>query len=285
MEQKRYKIAIVSDASSWIAPYVDVLAERFRGLGAEVACLHAFDCAHAYDFVFLLSYSRIVPAEALALNRHNLVVHESALPQGKGWSPLTWQVLEGRDEIPITLFEAAAAVDAGRIYLQRTMHFDGTELVDDLRRVQGEATAALCLEFVERYPAILAEAREQAGAETFYPRRHPEDSRLDLDKTLREQVNLLRVVDNERYPAFFEWKGQRYRLAVTRMDDAPLEMSITDGHSHAEGVQNNDALRVAVCGSVAVRRAEALAIRVVIVARRADAFAIRRADAAEQVAA
>jgi len=36
------------------------------------------------------------------------------------------------------------------------------------------------------------------------------------DKTIREQMNLLRVVDNERYPAFFEWQGNRYYLAIWR---------------------------------------------------------------------
>lgn len=130
----------------------------------------------------ILSCSELIPRVDLKRNRHNLVVHASRLPQGKGWSPMTWQILEGADHFPVTLFEAVAAVDAGPIYLQREMHFDGTELVDDLRRIMGEAIVALCLEFVERYPAVLAEARPQAGDESFYPRRRPEDSRLDIDK-------------------------------------------------------------------------------------------------------
>lgn len=262
MEQNSYRIALVSDASSWIAPYVEALAATLRVWGHEVTSLHAFDRVHSYDFAFLLSCSEIVPEKYLALNRHNLVVHESALPAGKGWSPLTWQILEGRDAIPITLFEAVAAVDAGRIYLQRTMHFDGTELVDDLRRVQGEATVALCLDFVKGYTRILAQAREQTGAESFYPRRRPADSRLDLDKTLREQINLLRVVDNERYPAFFEWKGQRYRLAVTRMDEG---VSTESDHLTSGGAQRKLAVggfrgrAVASCCGAAPSRDEAAA--------------------------
>ena len=31
---------------------------------------------------------------------------------------------------------------------------------------------------------------------------------------LAEQINLLRVVDNKRYPAFFEWRGRRHVLQV-----------------------------------------------------------------------
>ena len=58
------------------------------------------------DIVFYLSCGQIAPVDMLSRNKHNLVVHESALPDGKGWSPLTWQIIEGKNEIPITLFEA-----------------------------------------------------------------------------------------------------------------------------------------------------------------------------------
>ena len=184
----------------------------------RVVVLPHFDRINSYEIVFLLSCSELIPETELKRNRHNLVVHASRLPKGKGWSPMTWQILEGASHFPVTLFEAVAAVDAGPIYLQREMQFDGTELVDDLRRIMGKAIVALCLEFVNRYPDVLDGARAQTGTESFYPRRRPKDSRIDIDKTLREQINLLRVVDNERYPAFFEWRGRRYRLAVTRMN-------------------------------------------------------------------
>ena len=65
----------------------------------------------------LLSCSRLLNADQLALHSYNLVVHESALPQGQGLSPMTWQILEGARSIPITLFEAVADLDAGPIHL------------------------------------------------------------------------------------------------------------------------------------------------------------------------
>lgn len=211
-----YRIAIITDEQSWIKPYIEQLEEELHSMGHSVVCRYRFDQDNAYDFVFLLSYQEIIKKEWLCLNRHNLVVHESDLPRGKGWSPLTWQILEGKSHITVTLFEADEHVDAGKIYLQKEICFDGAELVDDLRRIQAKATCALCTAFVREYPAVLQEAREQAGEETFYPRRLVEDSRLDLDRTIREQINLLRVVDNERYPAFFEWMGNRYYLRISR---------------------------------------------------------------------
>ena len=40
--------------------------------------------------------------------RLHCVVHENALPQGQGWSPLTWRILKGASRLPITLLEATA---------------------------------------------------------------------------------------------------------------------------------------------------------------------------------
>ena len=211
-----YRIAIVTDESSWSKPYVERLAANFHEMGHDVVCLYSFDTKNSYDFVFLLSCEELIKKDALRLNMHNLVVHASALPHGKGWSPLTWQILEGKSVIPITLFEAAEHVDAGRIYLQEEIHFEGTELIDELRAAVGDATCRLCRSFVQNYPGVLQQSREQEGVESFYLRRRPSDSQLDIDKTIREQINLLRVVDNERYPAFFDWKGKRYRILIQR---------------------------------------------------------------------
>lgn len=168
----------------------------------------------AGDVCLLLSCGRLLSAEQLALHRHNLVVHESALPQGQGWSPMTWQILEGASSIPITLFEATAALDAGPIYLQQQIALQGYELVEEWRALQAQATLELSLSWFDRYQQVVAAAQPQYGEASHYSRRRPADSQLDPELTLAEQVNLLRVVDNQGYPAFFDWFGRRYELQV-----------------------------------------------------------------------
>ena len=166
------------------------------------------------DVCLLLSCSRLLSAEQLALHHHSLVVHESALPQGQGWSRMTWQILEGASSIPITLFEATAALDAGPIYLQQQIALQGFELVEEWRALQAQATLELSLSWFDRYQEVVAAAQPQYGEASNYRRRRPTDSQLDPERTLAEQDNLLRVVDNQRYPAFFNWLGRRYELQV-----------------------------------------------------------------------
>ena len=133
---------------------------------------------------------------------------------------MTWQILEGAMSIPVMLLEAAEDVDAGPTYLQARIELQGHELNSEWRAMQAESTYSLCREFVEHYPAILAQARPQVGESSTYPRRRAADSRLDPNKSIAEQFGLLRIVNNDDYPAFFELSGKCYVLHIKKSETA-----------------------------------------------------------------
>jgi methionyl-tRNA formyltransferase len=168
------------------------------------------------DLLFLISCGEIVPARVRGLYRASLVVHASDLPRGRGWSPLVWQILEGRNDIPVTLLEAADPVDSGAIWHQVRLHFQGHELADEIHGALFAAELALMDYVVEHLDTV--KPRAQVGAASHYRRRTAEDSRLDPGRSLAEQFNLLRVADPERYPAFFDYLGHRYEIRLIKRD-------------------------------------------------------------------
>ncbi len=207
------KIAILTTPGNWFVEYVEKLHHLLKENGYNVVTFFEHEkIDDSYDTVFILSYHCIIQKKFLLKHKHNLVVHASDLPQGKGWAPFFWQVLEGKSEIVFTLFEASENVDDGQIYLQKKITLDGYELYDDLRKIQSETTIAICWEFLENYSDIIP--REQVGSESFYDKRSTSDSVLDINKTIAEQFNLLRTVNNEDFPAFFEIDGHRYILKI-----------------------------------------------------------------------
>jgi RimJ/RimL family protein N-acetyltransferase len=218
-EGGRWNIGVCSDKTSWINAYIPEMLFSLLAEGHQVSWAHDAAVLPPGDICFYMSYGQIVGPELLARYKNNLVVHESDLPKGRGWSPLTWQVLDGIDEIPITLLEAALGVDSGDIYLTDTMKFDGTELVDELRTFQVEKTISLCKKFIFNYPEVVSWSRPQEGDSTYYPRRSKENSELDPDKTLRQQFNLLRVVDNEKYPAFIKIGGKKFIVKIEQLHE------------------------------------------------------------------
>lgn len=213
-KQRRLCIAVCSDAGSWINDSIPELVLNWLTDGHRVSWVHAASDLPGGDLCFYLSYGRIVDAATRDRYRHSLVVHASDLPKGRGWSPASWLILEGADRIPVTLLEAVEGVDAGPIYLQEWLDLGGTELIDDWRGLLAAATVKLSQTFVARFPDVLDSAREQSGDATIYPRRRAKDSALNPDKTLSEQFNHLRIVDNEHYPAYFRYKGREFILRI-----------------------------------------------------------------------
>ena len=216
-EKRGYRLTILVDApDAWILPW----ARKLRDAAApfhDVRLVRGYEECAGGDIAFLLGCTSIAPKEMLAGYRCNVVVHESDLPRGRGWSPVAWQVLEGRDEIPVCLFEAVERVDAGRVFLRDVIALNGAELLPEIRDKQGLATVRLCLRFLELWPDL--EGEEQTGAATFYRKRTRDDDRLPVDRPLEEIFDRLRVVDNERYPAWFALRGRRYALSIRPMDE------------------------------------------------------------------
>lgn len=176
----------------------------------------AFDLADVIgvDVLFILGYTKILPEKLLASNGRNLVIHESRLPLGRGFSPVQWQILEGSNEIMVCLIEAANPVDSGEIYERTSMKLDGHELMPEIRLAQANATKELIISFLMKYPQCSKSA--QTGNATHYRRRSRDDDRLDPDKTIRAQFNHLRIADNDLYPAYFEIDGTKYLLRISK---------------------------------------------------------------------
>lgn len=184
----------------------------------EIELSDTLDGLAGGDLLFLISCNSIVTAALRARYRHSLVVHASDLAEGRGWSPLIWQILEGRQDIAVTLLEAQDPVDSGAIWAKRWLHFAGHELCGEINSALFAAELELMDYALAHCDAIAPQAQDEARA-SWYRRRTPEDSRLDPLRPLAEQFDLLRVADPDRYPAFFELRGQRYEISIRKTRD------------------------------------------------------------------
>ena len=218
MKPNPLKISIVVDTRGWFDPFAEELAGRIAALGHQITMVQAQADVPEGDIAFYLSCMRITPPAILARNSRNIVVHASDLPKGRGFSPIAWQILEGASEIPVTMITMAEHVDAGDILMQRRLAFEGHELNVELRGALGRCIVEMCSDYAatpDAYPP-----RAQQGKPSWYSRRSPADSRLDPAAPLAEQFDLLRVVDNDSYPAFLELRGYRYKLTIEKIGPA-----------------------------------------------------------------
>lgn len=87
---------LTDNKKSWFIPYGYTLQSKLQELMHNVHFVFDKNDIHEGDICFLLSCSKIIEKEYLERNKNNIVVHASDLPKGKGFSPLQWQVLEGK---------------------------------------------------------------------------------------------------------------------------------------------------------------------------------------------
>ena len=180
-------ITVLVDNDSWVLPYAEVLEKNLTELGYSVQLIRESRDIGEGWVNFMLGCTKLVSADLLKRNKHNLVVHESDLPRGRGFAPMAWQIIEGKNEIPICLIEAADEADSGMIWIKDEIKLSGDELCNEWRARQGEKTVEICMRFVTEYGAL--SPRQQEGDSSWYPRRRPEDSVLAVKKSIEEQFN------------------------------------------------------------------------------------------------
>lgn len=192
--------------------------EYMRDKGYIVTIHYEVDKLIGGDILFLVSCSEIIHTSHKSLYRNVFVLHASDLPEGRGWSPHIWKILAGSNQIILSLIEAAVPVDSGKIWLQTSFELKGHELLPEINELLFNAEISLMTKVVEEYSSIMP--RNQEGTPGPYlKKRTPQDSELDIDASLRDQFNLLRTVDNNRYPAFFNHLGNRYFLKIEKIDN------------------------------------------------------------------
>jgi len=210
------RVTVVVDNDSWILPFAKQLVEGITANGDVAVMARSHDDVPAGEIAFYLGCVKITPPEVLARNKRNLVVHASDLPKGRGFSPLTWQIIEGLNAFPICLILANERVDEGPIVYRQLIELRGDELLAELHDVVGDFHVSLAMRYLKEPQE--PQSKKQTGEPTYYKRRCPEDSRLDPHKSIAEQFNQLRTVDNEKYPAFMDFLGCRYILKVKKID-------------------------------------------------------------------
>jgi methionyl-tRNA formyltransferase len=199
--------AVIAPLRTWM----QAMADR----GHKVVLV--FDKADlvAGDILFLVSCHQMLRDADRARFKTCLVLHASDLPQGRGWSPHVWAIAGGSKRITVCLLEACDPVDSGPVWLRSSFDLEGHELLPEISAHLFAHEVALMTRAVEEYDSVVPQLQPSVLTQPLR-RRTPADSELDPAKSLAEQFDLLRVVDNERFPAFFRFRGHSYVIKIEK---------------------------------------------------------------------
>lgn len=200
--------------NSWLEKW-----KASHGKNHNIDLLYKKEHLKGGDILFLISCSEIITPEQRLKFSTTLVIHASDLPKGRGWSPYIWEIVNGASQLTISLLEADDRVDSGDIWKKVLIEIPKTALYSEINRRLFDAELKLMDFAVENYGQVQPQKQDELDEVTYWPKRRPEDSELDITKTIDAQFDLIRVCDPDRFPAFFYKNGKKFYLTLTSEDD------------------------------------------------------------------
>ena len=153
---------------------------------------------NTFEIAICMGWQRLIPE--YVLNRFSVGIfgfHGSCgyLPFGRGRSPLNWSVINGDTRFILNLFKYDSGVDSPNVYQNRTFEIT---VHDDIRTLQYKNM--LCsfemignlLDDYQKNRIVIKTASKDF--DSLYPKRTPNDGKIDFRSKTRDLYNLVRGV-------------------------------------------------------------------------------------------
>lgn len=217
MNEKVQIDILVDNPKSYTLDYIDLLIERLEAAGFQKPrFFRTLEDLKKGEILFVLSGVGMLKKRHLVLHDNNIVIHASDLPKGRGWAPWTWQIIQGANEITLTLFEAALGVDSGDVYFKDKVVLEGHELIDEIRDKIARKCVEMCVEYSKSHQSLEGLSQDSMGESSYFPRRTREDQQVQVSDSLEDIFDRLRVADYEQYPVEFEHRGFLYKIKIEK---------------------------------------------------------------------
>lgn len=169
------------------------------------------------DILFLISCNEKVLDEERNKFNKTLLIHASDLPKGRGWSPHIWEIINGATQVTVALLEATDEIDAGDIWKKVKVKIPKTALFDEINDLIFQSEIKL-MDFAINNFETVKPTPQPPSIPSYWSKRTPNDSEIDIDKKISEQFNLIRVCNPKFFPAFFYKDGIRFNIEIKKHD-------------------------------------------------------------------
>lgn len=153
-----------------------------------------------------------------------VIFHMTDLPFGRGGSPLQNLIARGIYETKISALKCVEAMDAGPIYLKKSLNLHGS--AEEIFVRASDVIEDMIVDILEKLP----EPMPQEGVPTVFNRRRSEEGDLAAVQSLEQAFDLIRMLDAEGYPNAFlnigPFKLEFFR-ASRKVDQVVADVRIT----------------------------------------------------------
>ena len=170
----------------------------------------ASDLNTSYDVVFASGVYSLIKEKYLNHPTYGIIgFHETPLPEGRGNAPIQWTIENKRSNLTITAIKFVKEMDAGDYVYQYNVPISISDTLVELEEKRKTGIQKCFTAIIDEMEKGYLVIREQTGSVSISTKRTPPDSELDVNKTLIELWDKIRVCDNEKFPAFFRINNKK----------------------------------------------------------------------------
>ena len=153
--------------------------------------------AFAPDLLVVAAYGRILPASILDVARiAPMNVHASLLPRHRGAAPIEAAILAGDAETGVTIMRMVERMDAGPMYLQRSIPIESSDTQGTLKQKLAELGAAAMLEAIDLVArGALVETPQDEAIATYTAQVEKKDAAIDWTASAVQIERMTRAYD------------------------------------------------------------------------------------------
>lgn len=156
------------------------------------------------ELIWVTDYRYLLRADVLSLAPLGAVnLHPSLLPKYRGRASINWAILHGETTLGLTAHFIDEGMDTGDIIEQIPFELAEDQDVGDALRILYPFYRTLTARVIDAFLAGPVAGRPQDHREaTAFPRRTPEEGRIDWERPANQVRNLIRAVAHP-YPGAF----------------------------------------------------------------------------------
>lgn len=218
------------------------------------------------DLILVMGWSQLLNNEIIQIPRLGVIgSHPTELPKYRGRAPIPWTIIKGLKESALTFFYITSGIDDGDILDQRKFQISDSDDATSLYEKITEVGKQMLLDNLKLISEGKAKRIKQESSNVIenWPKRTPEDGKIDWTKSNREIYTLIRATTHPYPGAFTFFKKHKLKIWKAKPLD---EESVNIGKIYE--VNDEGAKVGAGRGAILIRNAsidegaESLAVRI-----------------------
>lgn len=221
--------------------------------------VHAFIEAARPDLLWITDYRYLIPCSMLHIAPLGAVnLHPSLLPKYRGRAAINWAILRGESRLGLTAHFVDEGMDTGDIIEQISFEISESQDVGDCLQILFPLYAQMTRRVLSYFHAGRVPRQPQDHSQaTEFPRRRPEDGRIDWGQSSREVCNLIRAVAAPYPGAFTGCAGEKLTIWKARALDAVVN---NDGPGLVLDVNSSGTTVQCGTGALLITRMEGVSV-------------------------